>query len=184
MAKNIELLLLRSVENLGIVGDIVRVKPGFARNYLLPHGLAETPTASKIESLREERALAQADLSRLRDAREELLARMTEVTVTLVRSCNDKGILYGSVTQRDIADALVAAGYGVDVKAVRLSNPFRRVGSYPVPIQFEKDLSAEITLQIDPDRELNLDEPEPVEDEEGSQQQAPKAETEDQPAEA
>jgi large subunit ribosomal protein L9 len=154
MARNIELLLLQTVENLGIVGDIVKVRAGYARNYLLPHQLAEFPTPTKIEALKEQRAAAQAELMRLRGAREELLERMQEVTVTLVRSCNDKGVLYGSVTQRDIADGLVDAGYNVGLRSIRLSNALRRIGEYPVPIQFEKDLRTEITLVIEPDQPL------------------------------
>ena len=154
MAKNIELLLLQTVENLGIVGDIVRVKPGYARNYLLPHGLAEFPTPSRIEALKEERARARAELAALRKEREELLALMKEVTVTLVRSCNDKGHLYGSVTQRDIADGLKEKGYNVDVRSVRISNAIRHIGEHPVPIQFDKDLRAEIVVMVEPDQPL------------------------------
>ena len=154
MAKNIELLLVKSVENLGIVGDIVKVKPGYARNFLLPHQLAEFPTASKIEALKEDRARALAEVAALRSAREELLARMAEVSVTLVRSCNDKGGLYGSVTQRDIADGLQEAGYNVGTRSIRLASAIRQIGAYPVPIQFEKDLRAEITVIVEPDQPL------------------------------
>ncbi|TVQ50878.1 MAG: 50S ribosomal protein L9 [Phycisphaerales bacterium] len=154
MAKNIELLLLQSVENLGIVGDVVKVKPGYARNYLLPHGIAEAPTDEKIESLKEARAKAQAEVEALRAAREELLGRMSEVKVTLVRSCNDQGLLYGSVTQRDLADALQEAGYDVGTRSVRMSQPIRRVGEHHIPIQFEKDLRTEITVVIESDQPL------------------------------
>ena len=154
MAKNLELLLLTTVENLGIVGDIVRVKTGYARNYLLPQALAELPTPSKIEALKEKRVKAQAEMAALRGDREALLARLQEITVTLVRSCNDKGILYGSVTQRDIADGLQEAGYGVDVRAIRLHNALRRIDSYPVAVQFDKDLRTEITVIIEPDQPL------------------------------
>lgn len=154
MAKNIELLLTRSVENLGIVGDIIRVKTGFARNFLLPHGLAEFPTPSKIESLKESRAKAQAELAELRAVREGLIAELQGVSIRMERSCNDQGVLYGSVNQRDIVDALAEAGYGVDVGAVRLSHPIRQVDSYTVPIQFDDDLRSEITVVVDSDRPL------------------------------
>jgi large subunit ribosomal protein L9 len=154
MARNVELLLLETVESLGIVGDIVRVRTGFARNYLLPHRLAEFPTPSRIESLREARAKAQAELAMLRNAREELLARMVEVSITLVRSCNDKGVLYGSVTQRDIADGLQEIGYDVGTRSVRLANAIRRIGEHHVPIQFDRDLRTEITVLIEPDQPL------------------------------
>jgi large subunit ribosomal protein L9 len=154
MAKNIELLLLKTVENLGIVGDVVRVKPGFARNYLLPMGMAERPTPAKIESLKEARAQAETEQSELRSMRERIIERLQDVSVSMERSCNDQGALYGSVTQRDITDALNEAGYGVDVKSIRLTHPIRRVGTYPIVVQFEKDLRTEVTLVVDPDHEL------------------------------
>lgn len=154
MAKNIELLLLETVENLGIIGDIVKVKPGYARNYLLPHGVAQPPSAAKIEHLKAARAQAQSELAALRSQREQIIQEITGASITLERSCNDQGALYGSVTQRDISDALIAAGYGIDAGAVRLSHSIRRIGTYHVPIQFDTDLMAEVTLLIKPDREL------------------------------
>jgi large subunit ribosomal protein L9 len=154
MSKPIELLLLRNVENLGIVGDVVKVRAGFARNYLLPLALAEHPTPEKIEALKDARAKAQAELAALRSRREATIGRLTDRKITLVRSCNDQGLLYGSITQRDISDALVAEGFEVDMRAVRLAQPFRRVGSYSCLIQFERDLKAEIAIDVKPDRVL------------------------------
>jgi large subunit ribosomal protein L9 len=154
MARGVELLLLRNVENLGIVGDVVKVKPGHARNYLLPHALAEHPTPEKIDSLKEARAKAQAELAALRQRREETVAKLIEHKITLVRSCNDQGLLYGSITQRDISDALVAEGFAVDMRSVRLSQPFRRIGTYHCLIQFERDLKADITVDVKADRVL------------------------------
>lgn len=152
--KNVELLLLKTIEDLGIVGDIVRVKTGHARNYLLPQGLAEFPTPEKIEALKAERAAAEAELAHLKSVRAELLERLTGTSVTLIRSCNSKGHLYGSVTQRDIADALVENGYGVDVRNIRLSQAIRHIGQYDVPIQFDKDLRTDVSVVIEPDQPL------------------------------
>jgi large subunit ribosomal protein L9 len=156
MARPVELLLLRNVENLGIVGDIVKVRAGYARNYLLPHALAEHPTQEKVEALKEARAKALAELAAQRALREETIGKLTGVAIKLVRSCNDQGVLYGSITQRDIADALVAAGYAVDMRAVRLAAPFRRIGSYTCLIQFEKELKADITIEVSADRALEM----------------------------
>ena len=159
MARNYELLLLETIENLGLVGDVVKVRPGFARNYLLPNGMAETPTAEKIEALKEARAIAEAQVAKQRADREALIARMSGISVTLVRACNDQGILYGAVTQRDISDQLISDGYGVDMRAVRLNNPIRRVSSETVTIQFGRDLSTEITVMVKPDRIIELETP-------------------------
>lgn len=156
MARPVELLLLRNVENLGIVGDIVKVRPGYARNYLLPHALAEHPTDAKIEALKEARAKAIAELAAQRAQREETVQKLVGVSIKLIRSCNDQGVLYGSITQRDIADALVAAGYAVDMRAVRLAAPFRRIGSYTCTIQFEKELKADVAIEVAADRALEM----------------------------
>jgi len=172
MSKTVELLLLRNVENLGIVGDVVGVRAGYARNYLLPHALAEHPTPEKIEALKEARAKAQAELADLRSRREATIAKLVDRTFTLVRSCNDQGLLYGSITQRDIADALVAEGFEVDMRSVRLAQPFRRIGSYGCLIQFERDLKADIAIEVKADRMLEsmMARPEPTEAEEASKE--------------
>jgi large subunit ribosomal protein L9 len=154
MARPVELLLLRNVENLGIVGDIVTVRAGYARNYLLPHALAEHPTDEKVEALKEARAKALAELAAQRALREETVAKLEGISIKLVRSCNDQGVLYGSIAQRDIADALIAAGYAVDIRAVRLAAPFRRIGSYTCTIQFERELKADIAIEVAADRTL------------------------------
>jgi len=154
MARHIELLLLKNIDHLGIVGDVVRVKKGYARNYLLPHGIAEIPTPTRIAMLEEDRAKALAELAHLRSAREELLESMVDVTLTLTRSCNDQGALYGSVTQRDICDALQANNLDIGFRSIRLSAAIRRIGTYTVPIQFDKDLRTEITIEVEPDQPL------------------------------
>ena len=170
MARNTELLLLETVENLGIVGDVVKVKSGYARNYLLPHGVAERPTPTKVEALKEQRAKAQAELAAVRSEREKIIEELVGASITMERSCNDQGQLYGSVTQREISDAMIAAGYGVDVRAVRLSHPIRHIGEYHVQIQFDKDLRSEVTVAIKADRVL-----------EGFNEAGEPIETEDEP---
>ena len=153
--RSIELLLLENVESLGIVGDVVKVRTGYARNYLLPMGLAEPPTEGRVAELQAERAEALARVEARRSEREELVTRMEEVELTLVRSCNDRGGLYGSVTQRDIAEGLAQVGYpSVDIRAVRLPTSIRRIGAYEVPIQFDADLRVEIAVVVEPDQPL------------------------------
>ncbi|MCH2161028.1 MAG: 50S ribosomal protein L9 [Phycisphaerales bacterium] len=152
--RTVTLLLNRNVEGLGIVGDVVKVKPGFARNYLLPLGIAEPPTDERIEALKEARESAQAELERIRAERAGTIEALADKSIELVRSCNDRGILYGSVTQQDISDALRDLGHAVDERAVRLSQPIRRLGEFPVVVQFDKDLRSEIMVKILPDRSL------------------------------
>ena len=165
--RTITLLLNRNVESLGIVGDVVKVKPGYARNYLRPLGIAEAPTEERIAALQSARAEAHAELEQVRGERKTIIGALEELTATLTRSCNDRGVLYGSVTQQDISDALIALGHAVDERAVRLANPIRRVGDYPVTIQFEKDLRAEIHIIVEADRSLSEESEEMEFDNEG-----------------
>ena len=157
MAKrNVELLLNITVENLGLVGDVVKVKPGHARNYLLPHGLAEYPTAEKIEALKDARATAAAAMQKRQEGRAKLIARLTDITIKLIRSVNDQGALYGAVTHRDIFDQLQVDGFPVEIHAVRLANTVRRIGSYTCAIVFDRELRTEINVEVLPDRTLEL----------------------------
>lgn len=163
MAKHVELLLTESVDALGIVGDVVRVRTGYARNYLLPNNMATTPTEEKIKSLATKRADAEQHQRELRSQREALTQRLEGVEVSVTRSCNDQGQLYGSVSQQDIAEALLAAGFGITARDVRLSQVIKRVDSYHIPIKLDRDLEAEITLKVVADRAMNLDDREEME---------------------
>jgi large subunit ribosomal protein L9 len=153
-SKKLELLLNKTVENLGLVGDVVKVKPGYARNFLLPNLLAEHPTAEKIEALKDARAKAAAEMEKLRSDRAAIIAKLEGLTIKLVRSVNDQGALYGAVTERDIADQLASQGFVVEMRAVRLTTPIRRIGNYSCAIVFDRELRTEIGIEVAPDRAL------------------------------
>ena len=153
-ARRIELLLNSNVENLGIVGDVVRVRMGFARNFLIPMGIAEIPTPEKIEALASEREIALQKYEENQSLQAALIEQLKEVALTLTRSANDQGGLYGSVTQRDISDALAENDFVIPTRAIRLHQAIRRVGEYSVTIQFGKDLRTDIDIIVKPDRPL------------------------------
>ena len=153
-AKRIELLLTSNVENLGIVGDVVRVRMGYARNYLLPMGVAELPTEEKMASLAEAREIALKEYETNRAEQATIIEKLEGITLTLTRSANDQGGLYGSVTQRDIADALIENGFAIDTRAVRLHSAIRRIGDYQVTIQFGTDMKIDVEITVNPDRPL------------------------------
>jgi large subunit ribosomal protein L9 len=158
MAKNVELLLVESVENLGIVGDVVKVRLGYARNFLLPRELATVPSEDLIKNLTAKRVEAQKQVTLLRQQRAEIIEKLKGYELAVTRACNDQGILYGSVTQQEIATALNAAGFAVRARDVRLSGAIKRVDSYNVLVKFETELQTDITLNIKPDRVLAKDE--------------------------
>lgn len=185
MARYIELLLLENVDNLGIVGDVVNVKPGYARNFLLPRGLAEPPTQEKIEALAERRALIEAELAKQAEAQKALIERLADYELTMERSTNDQGALYGGVSQHDIAEALRAEGFEVEDRFIRLGEQIKRVDTYHIPIVISKELKAEVKLWVVSDRPLETeeDEAEEVEGEEVAAEADTDAEAE-KPAEA
>jgi len=163
MPSHVKLLLTENVESLGIVGDIVRVREGHARNYLLPFGYATEPSDDLISALAERRAQAEKDRAKRRAEREDMIGKLDGQELTLVRACNDQGHLYGSVTQQDIAEALSEVGFEVQPREVRLSGAIKRVSSYDVLVKVDADLEANIKLWVEPDRDLELDEDDEME---------------------
>ena len=154
MSKSVQLLLTENVETLGIIGDVVNVRIGYARNYLIPRGMVTEPSEEKIKALAVRRAEAEQHLAEQRKLREKLTERLEGVEITMERACNDLGMLYGSVTQQDIASALVAAGYGVKPRDVRLGQTIKRVDNYDISVKLASDLEASIKLHVKSDRPL------------------------------
>ncbi len=166
MSRNLKLLLTETVDNLGIVGDVVTVRTGYARNFLLPRQLATQPSDEAIQALASKRAEAEKEIAQQRAKRAEIAKKLEGVEISLVRPCNDQGILYGAITQQEISRALHDQGYEVRPRDVRLPHAIKRVDNYEVHIKFEADLEATIKLHVLPDRKLELEdqhrEPEPA----------------------
>ncbi len=156
MPKTYKLLLTESVESLGIVGDVVTVRSGYARNYLLPRNLATTPSEEKIAALAARRAEAERHLAEMRQHREEMVHKLEGYEISIERATNDQGLLYGSVTQQDLATALGAAGFGVRPRDVRITQTIKRIGDYDITIKPEADLEAMVKLHVKSDRPLDL----------------------------
>ncbi len=149
--KTVELLLVENVENLGIVGDLVKVKTGYARNFLLPHGYATTPSQELIDQLSEKRKQAQAEMAELRRRREAMIAALDGTEIKVTRSANDQGLLYGSVTQHELAELIAEAGHPIRDRDVRLGETIKRVGHYDITIKPEQDLETTVHLIVEPE---------------------------------
>lgn len=144
-----DVILLEKVRNLGGLGDQVKVKAGFARNYLIPYGKAVSATAdnrAKFEARRAELERAQNEqLGKAKDRAEKL----NGFTVQIVRKVAEDGAMYGSVTNRDIAEAVVAAGFEVERSEVILSQgPLKTIGDHEVPITLHPEVSAKIIVSV------------------------------------
>lgn len=147
---SVEVLLAENVESLGTQGDIVRVKPGYARNYLLPHGLATVATDNNkrmVDRHRERLAAVETDRIKLLRGRAEALARYS---VTLDAHANDEGHLYGSILAADIAKALRAANHDIDAEHIKLDGPLKELGMYTIRIELHPQVKTEVKVWLVP----------------------------------
>lgn len=150
--KTITLMLNDNIENLGIVGDVVTVKPGYARNYLLPMGLAMAPTEGNRKRIEARRAEVQRQLAEERTLAEAAFAKLEGFEITLMRTANEEGHLYGSVSQHDIAVALQEEGFDiVHERHIRIGISIKKLDSYVIPVQLD-DLKTEIKLWVVSDK--------------------------------
>src|SRR5208282_5151449 len=143
---NVKLLLSTSIKNVGKVGEVVEVSAGYARNYLLPKGLAVEPTASNVKRVEARRK----EIERLENEKlatqAELIKALEGVEVTLERKANEQGHLFGSVSATDIAKALQAQGFAVNPDDVNLPGKLDRIEIYVVRIKFAETLTADVKV--------------------------------------
>jgi large subunit ribosomal protein L9 len=143
-----DVILLERIEKLGQMGDVVRVKPGFARNYLLPQKKALRATEQNKKVFESQRAQLEADNLEHRKEAEGVGARLDGLKVVIVRQASDNDQLYGSVTVRNIAQAITEAGFTVDSKQVQMGRPIKTVGMHPVTIRLHPEVSVTITANV------------------------------------
>lgn len=143
-----DVILLERVEKLGQMGDVVAVKPGYARNFLLPQKKALRATETNKKAFEERRAQLEADnLARKGDA-EAVAAKMTDVDVTLIRQAGEAGQLYGSVSARDISDALTEGGYTVARNQVDLAKPIKTIGLFEVTVKLHPEVAVVVMANV------------------------------------
>ena len=143
-----EVILLERIEKLGQMGDVVKVKTGFARNYLLPQNKALRKTKQNLTRFESQRAQLEADnLTRKNDA-EKIADKLENMTITIIRAAGETGQLYGSVTSRDIAESVTKAGISVNKNQVILNRALKVLGLEPIRISLHPEVSVEITANI------------------------------------
>jgi len=150
---SVKLLLKESIKNVGRVGDVVEVSPGYARNYLLPRDLAVEPTPNNVKKIEARRK----EIERIERERREEQARMIQqlsgVEVSLERRANEQGHLFGSVTATDIAKALQTQGFNINAGDINLPGRLDRIDTYQVQVKFAEDLTADVKVWVHPDPE-------------------------------
>jgi large subunit ribosomal protein L9 len=144
----IEVILREDVKTLGKAGEMVRVKPGYARNYLLPHGLAfEATEGNKKRIAAETRARGVRDAAEKTEA-EAAAAKLYAVTLTIGGKAGEEGKLFGSVTAQDVADALGRAGHAIDRRRIELDHPIKSLGDHVVRVRLHSEVHAEVRVSV------------------------------------
>lgn len=146
-----EVILKEDVNKLGHRGDVVTVSPGYARNYLLPTKLAIAATASNKAVIEQMKASAIRKSASEKSGAEELGAKLNEAVVVFERKTGTAGHLFGSVTNKDIAEALEAQGFAIDRRKIHLDEPLRTTGEFHVPVRIHREVTAHVQVTIKSD---------------------------------
>ena len=143
-----QIILLERVEKLGKLGDVVTVKPGYARNYLLPTGKALRANKENLEKFETERSDRETRNADAKAAAEGKAETMGELSVALVRAASEMGQLFGSVSSRDIADAIIAAGHDLDRRQVNMDKSIKTLGLFPIRVSLHAEVDAIVTVNV------------------------------------
>ncbi len=143
-----KVILKDDVKNVGNMGQIIDVADGFARNYLVPRGLAVEANTKNIKSLEHEKRIIQEKAKKIKNQAQELSDKLSSMTLVIKAKAGEEGKLFGSVTTMDIAEQLKNEGIEVDKKKVVLDEPIKRIGSYPVQIKLHADVATQINIQV------------------------------------
>jgi large subunit ribosomal protein L9 len=143
-----EVILRHAVENLGKPGDVVKVKNGYARNYLLPHNLAYEATPGNLKRIQQERDRLEAAEGQRRGSAQEIATKLEQVSLTFSARVGEEGKLFGSVTASDIAQQLEQQGFHIEKRQIDLHEPIKSLGVYRVPVRLHADVKPEIRVWV------------------------------------
>ncbi len=145
---NIEVILKEDIKSVGKAGDIVKVSPGFARNFLLPQGKAVQANPGNVKEMEHHKRAVQASQAKLKKQSEELANHIATLSVTIKKEAGEGDKLFGSVTSKDIADALRAQNILVDKKIVILAEPIKQLGIYEVSLKLHSEVTANVKVLV------------------------------------
>jgi large subunit ribosomal protein L9 len=145
----VKLILREDVENLGKGGDLVEVKPGYGRNFLLPRGLAVPANPKNVRELEHQKKVAEAKAAKLKASADAVARRLAETPVTLKRKVGEQDKLYGSVTALDIVEALGARGLQLDRRIIDLPEPIKTIGDHEVPVKLHREVVGKVKVKVE-----------------------------------
>jgi len=163
-----EVILKETIDTLGLEGDIVNVKPGYARNYLIPQKKAEVVNKATLARLKQEQKAIAARREAEQKKAEQLAGTIEKATVSLTRRVGDENRLFGSVGTKDIAEALAEKGIEIDRRAILLADPIKAIGEFIINIKVGYQMTSPLTVQVLPEGGTVSEEPAPEEPEEAS----------------
>jgi len=143
-----KVILREDVYNLGKSGELVNVKEGYARNFLLPRNLAMLANDANVRQLDHEMAVIELRQAKLKGTAQDEAKKLSNVAVKIVRKVGEQDKLFGSVTALDVAEALAAAGHKLDRRWIHLPDPIRSVGQFPVEIRLHREVTATVTVTV------------------------------------
>jgi len=143
-----KVILREDIKKLGKIGQIVDVADGFARNYLVPKGLAVEANTKNIRSMEHEKKIIYDKAKKQKDSAQDLASRISSMTLTIKAKAGEEEKLFGSVTTMDIAEALLNEGFEIDRKKISLEEPIKRLGNYSVQIKIHPEVSVPLNIQV------------------------------------
>lgn len=148
MPATIQVILQHDVDNVGKSGELVKVRPGFARNFLLPRELAVPATTAQVHRIDHERAVALARSEKLKKEAKELAAKLNGLEIKIVRAAGEDDKLFGSVTAKEIETAVKAKGFDVDRKKMHLPEAIKALGAFEIPLKLMSDVTATLKVEV------------------------------------
>jgi large subunit ribosomal protein L9 len=143
-----KVILKEDVDNLGDMGNIVDVKNGYGRNFLIPRDLAVEANTNNIKQLEHQKKLLQSKVNKAKLEGEELAGKISSISISIEVKSGEEGKLFGSVTSKDIAEAIAAQGIEIDKRKIALQEPIKRLGEYEVPVKVRQDVIATVKLEV------------------------------------
>lgn len=143
-----KVILKEDLKNLGVAGSVVNVADGFARNFLIPRNLAVEASTKNIKALEQARKKIEDEARKAKDRAQELLNKLSSLTIQIQAKAGDEGKLFGSITNADISEALKREGYDIDRKKIVLEGPIKRLGTYTVQVKVYQDIVATVNINV------------------------------------
>jgi len=143
-----KVILREDVDKLGRMGDLVNVADGYARNYLLPRNLAALATTKNIKELEHQKRVIADRIKKEKTAAEEEAKKIGAVSVSIPAQVGEEGKLFGSVTSKDIAEAIAAQGFAIDKRKIVLEKPIKEIGTFMVPVKVHHDVTAQVKVEV------------------------------------